>query len=253
MAQVRDHGEIDRTAVCAGRGGGPAGLAGIAGRGDRRRPGCVRPLGGGPGRVQGVGRAGLPGRDRGDLRVGGLAAGPVVGGPVPAAGVRPADRHPGHRLRRDLRPGRVQRPVAAGPEGDDERGRVASAGRPVAGRQTGRGRTRRAAHPAADRLRLRRPGAGDQGPGRGGGHRDRGPVHGVHRDRLGLPGGRLPSASGGSRGVPTAGRGPGSCSSAGSPTPGCWASWPTRSMPAPTSTAGSAPGAPSARTARCAR
>ena len=60
------------------------------------------------------------------------------------------------RRRRRLRPGRLQRPAAARVEGHHERGRAAPAGRPVAGRETGRRRPRRAAHPAAGRLRPRR-------------------------------------------------------------------------------------------------
>ena len=53
--------------------------------------------------------------------------------------------------------------------------------------------------------------------------------------------------------APMAGRGPGGWPSAGSPTRGCWASWPTRSMPGPTCSAGSVRGAWSARTGRSAR
>ena len=60
------------------------------------------------------------------------------------------------------------------------------------------------------------------------------------RRRVGLPGGRRVRRAGGSRSAPTAGRGPGSCAGAGSPTPGCWASWPTRPTPAPTCSAATA-------------
>ena len=99
-------------------------------------------------------------------------------------------RHPGHRRRRDLRPGRLQRPSAARVEGDDERGRAAPAGRSAAGRETRRRRAGRAAHPAAGRLRLRRGQRGRDRPGRGGRRRGRRRVHRVHRDRVGLRGGR---------------------------------------------------------------
>jgi hypothetical protein len=128
--------------VRPGGGGGRVGLARRRGRSDRRRPGGLRPLHRGPGRVQGPGRPGVPGRDRGRVRAGGLPAGPLLGGPVPAAGAGPADRHPGDRRGRDLRPGRLQRPPPARPEGDDVRSRAAPAGRPVAGRETGCGATR---------------------------------------------------------------------------------------------------------------
>ena len=112
-----------------GRGGHPVGLGRRRGRGDRRRPGGLGALGRGPGRVQGFGRPGVSGRDRRGVRVGDLPAGPVLGGPVPDAGAGPPHRHPGHRRRWDLRPGRLQRPSAARVEGDDERGRAAPAGR----------------------------------------------------------------------------------------------------------------------------
>ena len=126
------------------------------------------------------------------FRVGDFPAGPLLGGPVAAAGAGPADRHPAHRRRRRLRPDRLQRPAAAGVEGHDERGGAAPAGRQVAGRETGRGRPRRAAHPATGRLRLRRqrpPGRSGHRPGRGSRGRGHRRVHRLRRDRLGLPGG----------------------------------------------------------------
>jgi len=100
--------------VRAGRGGDPAGLAGRRGRGDRRGLGS---LDRGPRRVQGPGGPDLPGGSGRGVRVGDLPAGPVLRGPVPAAGAGPVDRHPGHRRRRRLRPRRLQRPPPAGPEG----------------------------------------------------------------------------------------------------------------------------------------
>src|SRR5450755_3172818 len=41
---------VDGPAICAGRGGRPAGLAGLLDRGYRRRPGCVGPVHRRPGR-----------------------------------------------------------------------------------------------------------------------------------------------------------------------------------------------------------
>ena len=181
---------VDRPAVRAGRAGRGAGLGPPRRGGDRRRPGGVRALDRGPRRVPRPGVAGVSGRGRGDLRVGDLPAGPLLGGPVAAAGAGPVDRHPAHRRRRRLRPDRLQRPAAAGVEGHHERGRAAPAGRQVAGRETGRRRPRRAAHPAAGRLPPRRSGRHRDRPGRGGRGRGRRRVHRVHRDRLGLPGGR---------------------------------------------------------------
>ena len=107
---------IDGPPVRVGRRSGQIGLAGHRHRGHRRRPGAVRTQRHPPGRVQTPGRAGVPGRDRGGVRVGGLPAGPVQRGSVPAAGAGPPDRHPGHRRRRDLRPVRHQRPPPAGPQ-----------------------------------------------------------------------------------------------------------------------------------------
>ena len=128
--------------VRPGRRGGRVGLARRRGRSDRRRPGGLRPVHRGPGRVQGAGRPGVPGRGRGRVRAGGLPAGPLLGRPVPAAGAGPPDRHPGDRRGRHLRPGRLQRPPPARPQGDDERSRAPSARGPVAGRETGCGATR---------------------------------------------------------------------------------------------------------------
>jgi hypothetical protein len=132
----------------------------------------------------------VSGRGRGDLRVGDFPAGPLVGRLVAAVGAGSADRHPAHRRRWRLRPGRLQRPAAVGVEGHDERGGAAPVGRAVAGGEAGRGRPRRTAHPATGRLPARSRWAGGDRPGRGGRRRGRGRVRDVHRDRLGLPGGR---------------------------------------------------------------
>jgi hypothetical protein len=106
---------VHRPPVRAGRRSSQVGLAGRRHRGHRRRPGPVRAQHHPPGRVQAPGGPGVPGRGRGGVRVGGLPAGAVQRRPVQAAGAGPADRHPGHRRRRDLRPVRHQRPPPAGP------------------------------------------------------------------------------------------------------------------------------------------
>ena len=63
--------------------------------------------------------------------------------------VRGAARRPGRRLRSGV----LQRPAAAGAEGDDERGRAVPDPAADAVGQAGQGRARRAGHPAADRVR----------------------------------------------------------------------------------------------------
>ena len=75
--------------------------------------GSVGPLGGPPPGVQGPGRAGVCGRGRRHLRARGVPPGPLLGGPVAPVGAGPPDRHPGHRRRRHLRPGELQRPPPA--------------------------------------------------------------------------------------------------------------------------------------------
>lgn len=142
--------------VRAGRGSGPARLGTGGCEGDRHRPGHLRPVGGGPGRLCRAGEAGLPGRGRRDLRDRDLPAGPLERRRGPADGVRPDHQHPADRRRRCLRPCRRQRPDAARPEGHHGRGGAAPDGRPLAAGQAGRGRAWRAAHPAAGRLRPRR-------------------------------------------------------------------------------------------------
>ena len=185
---------------------------------------------------------------------GGLAAGPLLGGPVAAAGVRPADRHAGHRRRRGLRPDRLQRPAAARAEGHDERGGAAPARRPAAGSQTRGGRTRRAAHPAAGRLRLRRRGPGGDRPGRGG-DQPRSPTCSPRSPPPARPTRWWPpSPTGGSPAAPTAGRGRAELQfGPADPLPGARHPGRTRSMPGPKCSADSALVGWSTRTGRCAR
>jgi hypothetical protein len=147
---------VDRPPVCPRRRGGPAGLACLSGGGDRHRPGPVGPLGGEPFGIQGSPGPGVSGRGGRHLRPGGVPTGPILRGPVAAAGAGPPDRHLGHRRRRDLRPGRHQRPARAGREEPDVGGRTALPGQPTTRRPAGGCRTRRAAHGAAGRIPLRR-------------------------------------------------------------------------------------------------
>src|ERR1700730_1573645 len=188
-AGARAH-RVHRPPVRAGWGGRPAGLAGVRDRGDRPGPGPVRAQRGAPGRVQAADGQALPGRGRGRVRAGGIPAGPVERGPGTAAGSRPAHWHPGHRRRRHLRPGRLQRPAAARAEGPDERGRAALADQQDERVPAGCGPPRRAALRAAGRLHLR-PGRPDRArPRRRGGRSHRRPVRRVHRGWLGLRRGR---------------------------------------------------------------
>lgn len=209
-AGTGEHRVHDATVRAGGRGG-PAGL-GPRGRGrDRCRPG-------GPGEVRqragGLPRGGgegLSGRDRGGLRAGGLPAGTLLRGLRPAAGAGPPDRHPAGGQRRRLRPGGRQRPATAGLERLNKRGRAARPGHLAARREAGRGDARRAAFPAAGRLRIRRSGHLCGRPGHGGAGRDPGCLRRVRRRRAGLRGGHrvrgppLPPCG------PSAASGPASC------------------------------------------
>ncbi len=149
-------------------GGGPAGLGGQRHRGHRRRPRVVGALGRQPGRVQGGGGPGVPGGGRCHLRPGGLPPGALLGGSVQAAGACPPDRDPGDRCRRHLRPGRLQRPAPAGPQGPDVGGGAAHPGRTPPGSQAGRRLPRRPAFRASGGPGLRRRGSHRHRPGSGG-------------------------------------------------------------------------------------
>ena len=131
---------VDGPPVRVGRRSEAPGVGGVAHRGHRRRPGDLGPDGIGPCRATGNSSAGCAWASRGDLRARGLPLGAEFGGPAAAARVLQCERHVDHRQRWDLRSGELQRPVAAGPEGDDVGGRAASAGRPPARGQAGGGR-----------------------------------------------------------------------------------------------------------------
>ncbi len=152
---AREH-RVDSPPVCPGRRGGPPGVGSVPGRGDRRRLGVVGPIDRGTIRVQGPGGPGVHGRGRRHLRSGDLPAGPILGGPVAPVGVGTAHRHAGHRLRRHLRPGQLQRPSPPGPEEPDVRSRTSLLGWPATRSEAGRSGAGRAAFPASCRVRLRR-------------------------------------------------------------------------------------------------
>src|SRR6266540_3865988 len=120
---------VDGAPVRAGGRGGSAGLGGLGHRGHRRRPRHLRPIGGGPGRVQRARGQGVSGRGRCHLR-----------------------------------PGRLQRPDPAWAQGADVGGRAAHPGRAPAGGQACCRRPGGAALPAPRRLRLRRRGGHRDGP-----------------------------------------------------------------------------------------
>src|SRR6266536_2084972 len=155
---------VDGAPVRAGGRGGSAGLGGLGHRGHRRRPRHLRPIGGGPGRVQRARGQGVSGRGRCHLRPGGVPTGPILGGPRQAVGAGPADRDAGGGHRRHLRPGRLQRPDPAWAQGADVGGRAAHPGRAPAGGQACCRRPGGAALPAPRRLRLRRRGGHRDGP-----------------------------------------------------------------------------------------
>ena len=215
---------VDQEPVCPGGHGGRAGMAVNLDRGDRHRPGDLREMGGGPGGVHRAGHQGLQRRCRGDLRDRDHPAGPVQRRRGPAGGIRPDHRHAADRPGRRLRSRRCERPRAAGVQGHHGRDGTARDGAAAAGEQAGRGRARRAAHPAAGRLRPRRRRRCRDRPRCRGRGRGPGRVRRVRRVRVGLQGRRRVRRAAGSRCAPTAGRGPGSCAGAGSPTPACWGS-----------------------------
>src|SRR6266536_1385821 len=111
------------------------------------------------------------------------AAGPLRCRLVPAAGAVRAVGGAAGRCRRRLRPGGVQRPVAAGVEGDDERGRAAPAQAADAGRQAGQGPAGGAGDPTADRLCAPPLGGGGAGPRRAGPDRRAADLREVRRAR----------------------------------------------------------------------
>src|SRR6266702_2793598 len=130
---ARQH-RVHRPPVRPGRPGRQAGVATRPGRGRRRRPWPVGPLGRAPAGLPGAGRPGLRRRGRRDPRPGDLPPGPLLSRPVQAVGAGAADRHAGHRRRRRLRPWGLQRPAPAWAEEHHERGRAARARRPAAER-----------------------------------------------------------------------------------------------------------------------
>ena len=164
------------------------------------------------------------GRGRGDLRDRDHPAGPVQRRRGAAGGVRPDHRHAADRPRRRLRPRRRERPRALGVQGHHGRDGTARDGAAAAGQQAGRGRARRAAHPAAGRLRPRRRRRCRDRPRRRGPGRHPGRVRRVRRVRVGLRGGRRVRRPP----VPAArlrrGVGRAAAVGASSPTPGCWGS-----------------------------
>ena len=190
MAQVREHTESTRSQYAPGGQGGRAGLAAHLDRGDRRRPGRLRQVGGAPGRVHRAGHQGLLRRGGGDLRDRDHPAGPVECRRGPAGGVRPDHRHAADRPRRRLRSRRRERPRPAGLQGHHGRNGTARDGAAAAGQQARRGRARRAAHPAAGRAGPRRRRRYRDRPRCRGPGRDQGRVRRVRRVRVGLRRGR---------------------------------------------------------------
>jgi hypothetical protein len=154
-AGARAH-RVHDAPVRAGRGGGPAGLGPPRRAGDRHRPGSLWSMGGGAGGVHRAGASGLLRRGGRDLWARDLPAGPLQRRGRQADGVRRDHRDPAGRRRRRLRSGRCQRPDVAWDEVHHRGGGVACDGAAAAGQQARRGRARRAAHPAAGRIRPRR-------------------------------------------------------------------------------------------------
>ena len=190
MAQVREHTESTRSQYALAGQGSCAGLGTQRHRGDRHRPGDLRQVGSDPGRVHRAGHPGLLRRCRGHLRDRDHPAGPVQCRRGPAGGVRPDHRHTADRPGRRLRPRRCERPRAAGLQGHHGRNGTPRDGPAAARQQAGRGRARRAAHPAAGRAGPRRRRRYRDRPRRRGPGRDPGRVRRVHRVRVGLRGRR---------------------------------------------------------------
>ena len=190
MAQVREHTESTRSQYGLAETAAALGWARNLDRGDRHRPGDLREVGGGPGGVHRAGHPGLHRRGRGDLRDRDHPAGPVECRRGPAGGVRPDHRHAADRPGRRLRPRRRERPRPLGVQGHHGGDGTARDGPAAAGQQAGRGRARRAAHPAAGRAGPRRRRRGGDRPRCRGPGRDPGRVRRVHRVRVGLRGSR---------------------------------------------------------------
>ena len=251
MAQVREHTESTRSQYALADKAAALGWAAQRHRGDRHRPGDLRQVGSGPGGVHRAGHQGLLRRCRGDLRDRDHPAGPVQRRRGPAGGVRPDHRHAADRPGRRLRPRRCERPRAAGLQGHHGRNGAPRDGPAAARQQAGRGRARRAAHPAAGRAGPRRRRRYRDRPRRRGPGRDPGRVRRVHRVRVGLRGRRRVRRPP----VPAARlrRGVGRAAALGQahPRPRDRASEESRATRAPTCTAGTPRGAPSSRTARC--
>ena len=132
---------VDQEPVRPGGHGSRAGMAGSLDRGDRHRPGDLREVGGGPGRVHRAGHQGLHRRGRGDLRDRDHPAGPVQRRRGPAGGIRPDHRHAADRPRRRLRSRRRERPRHLGVQGHHGRDGTARDGAAAAGEQARRGRS----------------------------------------------------------------------------------------------------------------
>ena len=160
LQQVGRHPEFDPAPVRPGRTRPAARLGRRAGRRHRRRPRPLRRLGARSGRAS---SAWWP---RSGSAMSAWCSGsrcpgcPLLPRLAPAArDLRPV-RHADRRQRRRLRPGGLQRPPAARPQGHDERGRAAHPQGPHGRRTAGQGRARRAVLQPAARLRAAAVGRG---------------------------------------------------------------------------------------------
>jgi len=157
MAQVREHTESTRSQYRPGRQGGRAGLGTQRHRGDRHRPGHLRQVGSGPGRVHRAGHPGLLRRCRGHLRDRDHPPGPVQYADV--ARLAEFARITGTLL---IDPDGVYDPadvndrVLLGFKGTMGEMELHVMAQRLHANKRGRGRARRAAHPAAGRVRPRR-------------------------------------------------------------------------------------------------
>jgi len=207
-------------------------------RGRRRRPRAVGSLGRQPGRVQGGGRRVC----LGEVVPSSLEVSRLARSSADLSKLLELARltRPGHRCRRHLRPGRLQRPAPAGSEGPDVGGGAAHPRRTPPGSQACR-RFRGDLHfplPVGLVTTTREPPSSTRSGGAG---------------RLG-DGLRCLVATGSAYGVVGAfgerrfpkraygGSGPVSCAGAASTTPGCSACCPILPTPGPTCSAASPPG-----------
>ena len=140
-AQVEQQHRVHRPAVRPGRAGGAAGLAPGRGADHRRRPRRVSGAStAGSFRVRRADHPGRPGSGGNRSGAGGFPARPEQLRLVPAAGPGRDDEHAARRRRRRLPSGVVQRPDAAGPEGNHVGSRTARAAGPPGRRDTQQGR-----------------------------------------------------------------------------------------------------------------